>query len=325
MSITTVSRVINGRPDVSPVTRERVEKVIADFHFVSNPFARGLKSAEAVVPVILRGHGNPFLNLLAEHLLSQARKQDCPLLMDSVDEAEDETAAALRLSQIHACQGMLLAGAIPDRERIAALKELSFPVVFVTVSAAGNPDPHISSVAMDDVSMASEGIRHLLSLGHRRLAVFGTSTSSCDTVAMRMKGIQQAAEASQSPVYLTLVPTRFSRHEAYAAARAFFPLHPDITAVFCMSDSIAIGVIRALHDLGLQVPGDISVLGIDGIPDGAYSIPSLTTIVQPVEALAEEALAMVLKTQDRAQHILLRGRLEIRESTGPVRTHTVAL
>ncbi len=328
VSVTTVSRVINGRPDVKEETRLKVEDIIRENHFITNPFARGLKNMDAVVPVILRGQGNPFLNLLAGELLRRAKTLNCPLLIDSIDESEDEMEAALRQARTHTCQGLILAGALPEKDRVAMLEELNIPVVFLTVTAKSTEHPRIFSVAMDDAKIAEEGTRYLLSLGHRQLAVFGTGVSDCDTVALRTRGIRKAlVENNASDCIPAFVPTRFSRHEAYQAALSFFPAHPEITAVFCMSDTIAIGVIRALYELGLRVPDDLSVLGIDGIPSGAYSIPSLTTLVQPVEELAEQALDMILEASNlsKPRHLLLDGRLEIRESTGSVRDHEIRI
>ncbi|MBR2288305.1 MAG: LacI family DNA-binding transcriptional regulator [Clostridia bacterium] len=316
VSVSTVSRVLNQRPDVNEETRKRVEDVIAKTHFVTNPHARGLKSSPAIVPVILRGRENPFLNQLAEELLAYAREADCPLQIDYIDETENEIDAALRMCGEQNCKGLILAGSAPmeDATRLAAL---DIPVVFSTVSASFLP--FACSVSMDDAHMAYLATDHLLSLGHRHIAVFGRADHPSDAVGMRMQGIQAclASHALTLPEE-SIVDTRFSRHAGYEATRSFFSQGTNVTAVFCMSDTIAIGVIRALYDMHLSVPGDISVLGIDGISSGAFSIPSLTTVIQPMTEIARETIRMVTMSEVplTSRHILLPGKLEARESTG---------
>jgi LacI family transcriptional regulator len=116
------------------------------------------------------------------------------------------------------------------------------------------------------------------------------------------------------------VDTRFSLRGAYDTARGFFAMKPDTTAVFAMSDTVAMGVIRALQDIGRRVPEDVSVVGYDGIEMGKYFIPRLTTVAQPINEIARESVAMLmgmLEHGEEPRHITVDAELILRESVGP--------
>ena len=112
------------------------------------------------------------------------------------------------------------------------------------------------------------------------------------------------------------VQTRFTLREAYEAALRFFPRMPDTTAAFCMTDTCALGVIRALYDLKLEVPKDVSVLGVDGMEIGRFTTPRLSTVVQPVREIARQSLQVLfgMMNGSPARHVTVEASLELRES-----------
>ncbi|MBR6028209.1 MAG: LacI family DNA-binding transcriptional regulator [Clostridia bacterium] len=294
-SVATVSRVMNHKPDVSAATRARVEAVLEKQQFVGNANARGLKQAGSeAVAVILRGRGSVFLGDLAEAIISRAESSPVPWLIEYIDEWGDEVSAALRLSRERSLAGLVFVGGHLD-ERSAALNALDIPMVFVTLSIEGSPLKNASSVCIDDRGMTSEAVHELLLRGCQRVAVFGGgSGGGRDSLGQRYLGVLDAHQRLGLRFdRRRYVPTRFTLEAACAAAKKHFTAFPDTDAAFCMSDTVAIGVIRALHDLGLRVPEDVSVIGVDGMELGQYTIPSLSTIVQPVRALAEATVAVL--------------------------------
>lgn len=318
VSVTTVSRVLNHRPDVNKETREKVERVMAECHFVGNANARGLKQTDSdVVAVILRGRHNPFLNALAEAMNRYSQGSEASFLTEFIDEKDDEFQTALRLSHEKRVKGFIFVGSRID-QRSQVLAGLDIPLVFATAAVGHEALPRASAVAIDERSMARQAVTHLLDCGHEKIAVFGASRAEGDNLSLRYRGALDAFQAKG----LTFdesryVETRFSMEGAYECAKTFFAERPDTTAAFCMSDSVAMGVIRALKDLGKSVPDDVSIFGFDGTETGEYFIPRLSTVEQPVEDIARESVRVLmdmLHNDTPPTSVVLPAELHLRES-----------
>ena len=318
VSVTTVSRVLNKRPDVNQATREKVERVMAECRFVGNANARGLKQPDSdLIAIILRGRDNPFLNALAESMLQHTQGLKASFLTEFVDEQADEFQTAVRLSHEKRVKGFIFVGGRID-ERASVMQDMDTPMVFTTISAERAMLPHAASVYIDDRLMGRQALQTLLDAGHRRIAIFGGIRQGDDGFAMRYAGAMDALEDAGVPFdEERFVQTRFSMSGAYDAARDFFTLKPDTTAVFAMSDTVAIGVIRALKDMGKSVPEDVSVIGYDGIEIGKFFIPRLTTVEQPVDEIARQSIQILMDMLENGaepRHIVVNAKLRIRES-----------
>lgn len=322
VSVTTVSRVLNHRPDVNAATREKVERVMAECNFVGNASARSLKQLDGdVAALILRGRSNIFLSQLAEMMLQFAGETGVSFLLETIDEKADEFQAALRLTHEKRARGFIFVGSRLDG-RAQVLRGLEAPLVFATVPARELELPRVASVAVDDRRMGRLAMETLIQAGHRRIAVFGGRRDQGDALAERYLGAREACETAGVPFDESrYVETRFSLSDAYGAARAFFPTRGDTTAVFAMSDLVAMGVIRALKDMGKSVPEDVSVFGFDGIEMGKYFLPSLTTIAQPQEEIARKSVEVLLDMMNggKGRHVTLPAALIRRESVGAPR------
>lgn len=320
VSVTTVSRVLNKRPDVNQATREKVERVMAECRFTGNANARGLKQADSdLIAIILRGRENPFLNALAEAMLTHARGLKAAFLTEFVDEQEDEFQTAVRLSHEKRVKGFIFVGGRID-DRADVLRELDVPIVFATISAKKADIPRAASVCIDNRAMGRAAVQTLLDAGHERIAIFGGIRVGDDGFAKRYAGAMDALSAAGVPFdEERFVQTRFSMAGAYDTAQAFFAAKPDTTAVFAMSDTVAMGVIRALTDMGKAVPQDVSVVGYDGIEMGKYFIPRLTTVEQPVDDIARQSIQVLKDMLEGGQpprHITVEAKLVKRESVG---------
>lgn len=318
VSVTTVSRVLNHRPDVSRQTREKVERVMAEHHFVGNANARSLKQTDSdTVAIILRGRENPFLNALVEAMLHCGKQWTTSFLVEYIDEQEDEFLTALRLFNEKHVKGFLFVGSGID-ERAQTLAQSEFPMVFATVSAEHSPLRQAGSVCIDDRAMARQAVQLLLDKGHQHIAIFGSSRNRGDSLSLRCAGALDAfKEAGLVFDPERFVETRFSLRGAYDTAKAFFSRKKDTTAVLCLSDTVAMGVIRALGDMNLRVPDDVSVIGFDGIDMGDYFLPRLSTVKQPVGQIAMESVHLLmemLEHQAPPRHITVEATLRIRES-----------
>ena len=289
VSVTTVSRVLNHRPDVNPQTREKVEQVMAECHFVGNANARSLKQADTeTIALILRGRENPFLNSLAEAMLQYKR-----------------------------VNGFIFVGSRID-ERAQVLEGMDLPMVFATVNADKTALPRAASVFIDDRRMGYEAMRVLLNAGHRKIAVFGGARVGDDSFALRYAGAMAAMQEAGVPFEdKRFIETRFSLKGAYDTTRAFFATQSDTTAVFCMSDTVAMGVIRALTDMGRHVPEDVGVIGFDGIEMSKFFVPRITTIEQPIDEIARESVRVLMDMLENGRpprHIVVPAKVQMRES-----------
>ena len=317
VSVTTVSRVLNNRPDVNSATRTKVEQIIRDCHFVGNTNARGLKQGNEVIGVVIRGRSNPFLNSLAEAILDRADNVPDNFVTEYIDERGDEFKTALRMTRQNHVKGLIFVGSLID-QRVEAIRGMDVPMVFTTVSAESASLPHASSVAVDDRSMGRIVAEELLNSGHTRIAVFGSNPVAGDSLAMRFQGFCDAfADRGLTYDQSLYRETRFSFDAGYELARSFFTERPDATALFAMSDTVAVGAICALKDLGRSVPEDISVVGFDGVDISRYTVPRLTTVEQPVDEIARRSVNLLLDMMEKnstPRHIVVEAAFRRRES-----------
>ena len=317
VSVTTVSRVLNHRPDVNSSTREKVEQIIRECHFVGNTNARGLKQGNEVIGVIIRGRSNPFLSSLAESILERADNVPDNFVTEYIDERADEFRTAVRMTRQNHVKGLIFVGSLID-DRVEAIRNLDVPMVFTTVNAESASLPRASSVAVDDRSMGRLVAEELLNCGHRSIAVFGSNPVAGDSLAMRFQGFCDAfTDRGLSYDHTLYRETRFSFEAGYDVARTFFTERPDTTALFAMSDTVAVGAIRALKDLGRSVPEDVSVIGFDGVDIGRFTLPRLTTVEQPVEEIARRSVNLLLDMMEKEatpRHILVEASFRRRES-----------
>lgn len=295
VAISTVSRVVNGRPDVGVETRKKVLAVVEQQGYVPNDAARHLKQKTSdYVAVILRGTRNMFLMSVVEKLQKHIEAAGLQFLLHYVDEREDEVAAATRIHTERKVRGVIfLGGTAAEKKR--QLEALSVPCVFATQSVQGLQLKNVSSVSVDDRAAACAATDFLLQKGHRRIAVIGGVPDSENAIRRRYEGVQESFRRHGLPFsekdYYT---SQFALADAYRAMGVALA-HSDYTAVLAMSDTMAMGAARAIRESGRAIPKDMSLMGYDGLELTNYFSPPLATIYQPVDTLAETAVALLLK------------------------------
>ena len=160
---------------------------------------------------------------------------------------------------------------------------------------------NLSSLTTDDGEAAAQVIEFLAGQGHRRICLLGGNWSCSQISYRRLEGCRRAFQRLGLPFdpERQCEPCRYSMGEAYAATLRLLDRRPDLTAIFAMSDVMAIGAVRALRDRGKRVPEDISVVGYDGIPMASYSVPRLSTVRQDTQRLAERGVDVLLRNIER--------------------------
>lgn len=321
----TVSRVLNGHSDVSDATRARVLAVVKEQDFQLNRNAKRLKQqASAGVALLLTGPQNMLYPPLAEQLQFLLHAEGLHSAVHYLDGEEDETAYAARLCQEQKPLGIFFLGGDLARFRAGA-RRVTVPAVLLTASARGLDHPRLSSLSIDDRAAAAQAIDHLAELGHRQIGILGGPAGG-GISALRLAGCEDGFARHGLPFdrarqYETC---RYAMGDGYRAAVALLDRAPELTALFAMSDVMALGAIRALADRGLQVPRDLSVMGFDGIPMARYSLPRLTTISQDVQQLAGDGVRALLDgiRTGTARHETVPFRLLPGESTAPPAGHS---
>lgn len=295
--VATVSRVLNDHPDVSDETKRKVLAVVEEQGFQPNYNAKLLKKqGGSTIAIIVKGTMNMLFADLVERIQALLRdaKQDAAVYY--LDEDADEVAYALQLNRERRPRGFLFLGGDPDLFR-EGFSPITVPCVLLTNTAQELGFENLSSVTTDDTRAAEEVIQMLFDKGHRNIGVVGGNDALLQVSYRRLVGCQNACKRLGLPfdVRTQYEPCRYALPDAYAAAQRLLKRCPTLTAVFTISDVTAMGVIRALRDMGKQVPEDISVVGYDGIVTGQYFLPRLTTVRQDTQRLAERGVEILLR------------------------------
>lgn len=295
-AVGTVSRVLNGSPNVSDAARQAVEAVVKQYDFKLNSNAKHLRQqAPSGIAVIVKGTHNMLFAAIVEELQGLIRQKDATSLIYYIDEYESEVEQAIRVCAERRPLGILFLGSNLEEFR-RRFHEISVPCALVTNSAAAIGFENLSSVTTDDAAGAEQAVNHLISLGHTKIGILSGKMSSSNAASTRYAGCLRAFAAQGVPFdsEKQLVSARFSLEGGYGAMVELMDKMPELTAVFAMSDVMAVGAIRAIRERGLQVPGDISVIGYDGIEMGQYLSPRLTTICQQQQTIARRSLEILL-------------------------------
>lgn len=287
-SVSTVSRVLNNRNDVSPDARKKIEEVVAKFNFVPNNNAKHLKQNNSkAIGVLVKGISNMLFASVVEEIQRMIEKTEYTLVVSYLDEDADEVEQAILLCRERKPLGLLFLGGNPEyfhRE----FSGVDVPCVLVTNRANEMHFENLSSVATDDIAAARCAVDQLFVAGHRRIGILGGDFDKSYTSHQRFLGCEQSfsEHGAVLDVEHCYEKARFSFGSACRAMKRLIGKFPDVTAVFAMSDVMAIGAIRALRDLGYRVPEDVSVIGFDGTSLAEYYNPKLATIKQQHQTLA---------------------------------------
>lgn len=294
-AIGTVSRVLNNHPDVSDKTREKVLAVVEKHGFVLNANAKQLKQQERKnLVIIVKGTSSPLLNGLLEKL--QKKLEDLPYIADVVvlDEKDNEGANATRIYYEQKPIGFVFLGGSPARLE-GEFEKINIPSVLISNQAEGINNQFLSSVSIDNHLAAKFSAECLIKNGHKKIGVIG-GTFDSGVSKIRYEGFIQAMTEANLPFDFDSFyeASKYSFEGGAEAAKKLVEKHPDLTAIFTMSDAMAIGACRQLRDMGFKVPEDISIIGFDGINLCNYLYPRLTTIRQPEDLLIKEGLKVLL-------------------------------
>ncbi|MFR4352063.1 MAG: LacI family DNA-binding transcriptional regulator [Roseburia sp.] len=294
-SVSTVSRVLNNRSDVSLDAKKKIEEVVEKFHFVPNNNAKHLKQNNSKsIGVLVKGISNMLFAGIVEEIQQMIEKTEYTLVVSYVDEDADEVEQAILLCRERKPLGLLFLGGNPEYFQ-KGFGRVDVPCVLVTNRANQMNFPNLSSVATDDIEAAQRAVDALFAAGHEKIGILGGNLLTSHTSHQRFLGCTESFKANgiRMDVERCYEKVRFSFDSAYRGVERLVRKFPDLTAIFAMSDVMAIGAIRALRDLGYRVPEDISVIGFDGTPLAEYYNPKIATIKQQYQTLATRSVEIL--------------------------------
>lgn len=293
VSIRTVSNVVNDYPHVKPEVRSRVREAIEELGYRPNLAARQLRRGRTgLIALAVPDLQVPYFAELAGHVLDEAERRGLTLLIEQTGGDKRRETVLARGARSQFLDGLILSplASTPEELRVGAS---ALPLVLLGERIS---DPRFDHVAIDNVAAARTATQHLATGGRRRIAALGVAPRSSSTMAdLRLQGYTEAMTAAGLPTDPSLVIETpwFDRSDGYDATLRLLASGTEFDALFCFTDLLALGAIRALHEGGLRVPHDVAVVGIDGSQEGRYSVPSLTSISPDKEDIAHRALAML--------------------------------
>jgi len=318
VSVATVSKVVNGRYGVAPQTMERVRGVIDEVGYETSLVARSLRSHRTNVLGILVAEFEPFSTEILKGTAQAISSTGYELLAYSGGGRADEDAGWERRS-LSRLGGTLIDGAILVTPTVVGAAG-AVPVVAIDPHAGPSDLPTVDA---DNLSGAVLATEHLLGLGHRRIAFLG-GRPGLESSRLREQGFRTAMAAAGAPVDPDLVRVGGYRPQiATGPAREVLGRSEPPTAVFAANDLSAIATMDVAREMGLSVPGDLSVVGFDNVPESALVEPPLTTVGQPMQAMGSAAVRLLVQlvngapgtAPDSGTHVRLPTELVVRGST----------
>jgi LacI family transcriptional regulator len=322
VSVSTVSRVITGAVPVDPETADRVREVIEDLGYRPNLLARSFRrKVTQTIGLVVPDNSNPFFAEVARAIEDAGFAEGYNVVLCNSDLSAVKQASYIEALLAKRVDGLILAssGLIPADDGHDAVERIlaaGTPCVVVDRDLGEMP---VDQVLVDNIQGGYLAGKHLLSLGHRRIACL-VGPSDVTPSAGRFEGFRRAlAEAG-----VAIEPAFLARGDGrpdggVAAVRQFLEQGMPATAIFAFNDQMATGAIGALQRAGLRVPHDVSVIGFDDVPLAAAIYPALTTIAQPIAEMGALGVRLLLERIARRdapyQRVLLPTRLVVREST----------
>jgi DNA-binding LacI/PurR family transcriptional regulator len=320
VSVATVSRVLNKQNNVKKETADRVYRAIEKLSFEPNILARNFRKNESrVILIITPNITNPYYSHILTGIGDAASELGySALIFNTANSIEKEQEGMEMLKKKRADGAILLASNSESKWLLDY--EGRYPII---QCSEYDDQVNISRVSIDNYKAAKEVMEHLIDLGHQRIATISSKNNYISTHE-RMKGYEDTLkkhEIQRRKAYVAYSSEDYSFHSAKAAALKLLKLKERPTAIFCISDTIALGAVAAASELGIKVPEELSITGFDNVENTTMFHPYITTVSQPCFKLGENAMKMLYQRinnkADSHEGMILDYEFIVRESTGP--------
>ncbi len=321
VSIKTVSRVTNKEANVREETRREVQRIVDKLDYRPNPSARRLAGTRSyLVGLLYDDHSARYLSKILSGALRTSGAEGYDLVIHPCSYEDPELVASISsLIGSKSLDGLILNPPLSDMESLLQVLD-DLGVAFVLVAPADRSNEH-RSIFTNDEEACAEMTRHLFSIGHRRIG-FIIGHPQHRAVVSRYAGYRQGLRSCGLKVDRKLVKQGDNSFESgQKCGRRLLKIDEPPTAIFASNDDMAAGVMKVAHEMGFDIPGDLSVAGFDDVPLASQIWPSMTTIRQPIEEMAVRATGLLLRQlrglDDSEIERTVKSTLVLRESTGP--------
>lgn len=321
VGVSTVSRVINDHPDVKDETREKILKIIKESNYIPNNSARILKKNNTNnIGVLVKGVFNPFFAEMINIIGNRINEAGYTMILQQNDYAtEDDVDNLIAFVKEKRLQGIICLGGNFLNINDESFQFLDIPVVLTSVNTLSKESKSkFSSIGIDNVLAAKASIQYLIDKGHRNIGILLGEKNDVGISGLRLEGYRKALEENNIPYSEENVFIGdYDYSGAYRVTKEIINNRKDITAIFSISDIMAVGAAKSVIDQGLQVGEDISIMGFDGMDISKYYNPGITTVKQPKKNMANNSidllLALLAKKEDH-KHIIFETKIIERES-----------
>lgn len=301
VSVSTVSRAMNNHPDINKKTKDLIMQAIQEHDYIPNNSARNLKRTEAKsIAILVKGMNNPMFSTMIGVMEAIISDKKYSVVLRHVEQQEDEVEVALELIKEKRLSGIVFLGGY-FYHTDSKLDSLQVPYVLSTVGGVAernNPQSY-SMISIDDEKESFRMTEYLIGQGHKDIALISAKFSDLSIGKLRLDGYIKALTQYNIAIREELIlPMRedveeYSIRNGYEVTKDLLQSGTHFTALFAISDLMAIGACRALVEGGKRIPEDYSVVGFDGIELGGFVTPSITTIEQPIHEMARYTIQLL--------------------------------
>lgn len=321
VSVATVSRVLNNKDVVKPETCKRVYGAIEKLSFVPNMSARNLRRNETrVILIVTPNITNPYYAHILTGIGDAANESSYSALIYNTEGDEEREKAGMEMLKRRRCDGAILLANTMDSMWIEEYAK-NYPIVQCSEYSLKLDIPR---VFIDNYKATEDVMEYLINLGHKRIATISSSNNYIST-AQRLKSYRDSLQRhglEEQEGYVALANVDYSFKSGKSAAYRLLQLKNKPTAIFCISDTIALGAITAATELGLRVPDDLTVIGFDNVENTTMLHPYITTISQPCYELGKNSFSILLECindgKKTDKKVVLPHKFIIRESSAPI-------
>lgn len=320
VGVSTVSRVLNNRPDVNEGTRKKILKVIEDYNYIPNNSARNLKRNESKnIGVLVKGIFNPFFAKIIKSIEEKIDEEGYSMILHYNNDSSNDIETALELIKEKRLKGLVCLGGYFNNIDKDRLENLKIPIVLASSNVSENMDKGLfSSVAIQNKKATFKAVNYLCELGHKRIGIISTGEDDKSIGKLRIQGYKEALRDNDLEYESDFHEIgKYTFQSGFNAMNRLLDKNLELTAVFVTSDIMAIGASKAILSRGMIIPDDISIIGFDGIEYAEYFHPSITTIKQPQEEIGNKSISIIfdiIKNNEDHRHEILGTELIERES-----------
>ncbi len=317
VSVPTVSRVVNGRSDVAPQTRQRIEALLRRYGYQPRGSRARTTDGARLIDLVFNDLDSPWAVEIIRGVEDVAHAAGVGAVVSTIHRKAEPARQWLQNLRARASDGVILVNSMLEPSLLAELRRLSVPLV--VVDPDGTPSLDVPAIGATNWAGGLSAAEHLLSLGHRRIGVVtGPRNMLCSQA--RLDGYRAALTAAGVQLADELLHEGDFYHESgFKSGQAMLTLAEPPSAILASSDQMALGVYEAVRQHGLRVPDDVSVLGFDDLPEVKWSSPPLTTVRQPLAEMGALAARTVLRLaagdEVESPRVDLATTLVVREST----------